>query len=159
MTAAVESLPPALDESVRQRWSTPQWFVDECADRYAAGGFDLDVAAENGNAKADAWFGREVDGLKQIWTGRVWCNPPYVGIAPWVDRAIAAVLADEVDVVVMLLPGRVDQRWYHDLLRHAELVLPVLGRVQFVPPPGIAASSNREGSIVAVLRPPLRARP
>ena len=63
--------------------------------------------------------------------------PPYVDISPWVHKAIAEVArVDGPEVVVMLLPNRGDQAWFHDLSRGAELVVHVQGRVQFEPPPG-----------------------
>ena len=32
-------------------WPTPQWLVDQLAEEFAPGGFDLDPAAAPGNAK------------------------------------------------------------------------------------------------------------
>ena len=46
--------------------------------------FTLDVC----NAKCERYFTPEIDGLKQEWTGTVWCNPPYGReIGSWVRRA------------------------------------------------------------------------
>lgn len=45
---------------------------------------------------------------------RVWCNPPYSSIEPWVRKAWAETAAE---VVVMLLPAnRTEQGWWMDLV-------------------------------------------
>jgi hypothetical protein len=51
-------------------------------------GFTLDACATAANAKCAAYFTRKEDGLRQPWTGRVWCNPPYgreIGL--WLAKA------------------------------------------------------------------------
>lgn len=72
--------------------------------------FTVDVAASSDNAKCADYYTEELDGLEQSWGGeRVWCNPPYSNIEPWVKKAwnSGAVL------VVMLLPAnRTEQGWW-----------------------------------------------
>jgi phage N-6-adenine-methyltransferase len=72
--------------------------------------FTLDVAAAAHNAKCEAYFDAEVDGLKQSWAReRVWCNPPYSAIEPWVMKAWTETDA----MTVMLLPAnRAEQKWW-----------------------------------------------
>jgi hypothetical protein len=55
------------------------------------------------------------DGLAQSWAGeRVWCNPPYSQIEPWVVKANTSSAA----LVVMLVPAnRTEQGWWQ---RHVE---------------------------------------
>ena len=38
--------------------------------------FDMDVAAERVNAKADCYFTEKRSGLDQLWSGKVCCTPP-----------------------------------------------------------------------------------
>jgi hypothetical protein len=47
-------------------WSTPQWLVDQLAEEFAPGGFDLDPAADAGNAKSTRFF-TVADGLARPW--------------------------------------------------------------------------------------------
>ena len=77
--------------------------------------FTLDVAAQPHNAKLERYFTPEQDGLAQSWAGeRVWCNPPYSSIEPWVVKAWDS----SADLVVMLLPAnRTEQGWWQ---RHIE---------------------------------------
>mgnify|MGYP001606553347 CR=1 FL=1 len=80
--------------------------------------FTLDVAASHANAKCERYLTKEdapLDGLGQTWAGeRVWCNPPYSAIRPWVEKAWAEV---DVEIIVMLLPAnRPEQAWWQDLV-------------------------------------------
>jgi hypothetical protein len=57
-----------------------------------------------------------LDGLAQPWTGeRVWCNPPYSQIEPWLLKAwdSAPIVKGGADLIVMLLPAnRTEQGWW-----------------------------------------------
>lgn len=102
----------AKDE-VDDRATHPQHFaqIDE-----EFGPFTLDVAAAAHNAKCDRYFDVETDGLRQSWAGeRVWCNPPYSSIEPWVRKAWDE--APTADGIVMLLPAnRTEQKWWQTLV-------------------------------------------
>jgi len=96
---------------VDDRETTPEVF-DPLHERFR---FTVDVAAPPHNAKLPRYFTRELDGLAQSWLGeRVWCNPPYSTIEPWVVKAHAA----DAELVVMLVPAnRTEQGWWQ---RHIE---------------------------------------
>jgi phage N-6-adenine-methyltransferase len=70
----------------------------------------VDVAAAAHNAKVGRFYSIEADGLAQSWDGeRVWCNPPYSDIEPWVEKANGS----DAELVVMLLPAnRTEQGWW-----------------------------------------------
>lgn len=71
---------PAIDD----RATTPEFFA-ELHDRF---GFTVDVAAEAHNAKLPRFHTPEQNGLTQSWNGeRVFCNPPYSNIRPWIEKA------------------------------------------------------------------------
>lgn len=79
--------------------------------------FDLDVAASPQNAKCARFYTIGDDGLAQPWNGRVWCNPPFSSLRPWVEKARAEILARRAELVVMLLPAnRTEQSWWQDLV-------------------------------------------
>jgi hypothetical protein len=75
----------------------------------------------------------------QPWAGeRIWCNPPYSNIAPWVGKAWREV---DALLVVMLLPAnRTEQAWWQaDVEPHRDRggrlrveFLP--GRIRFLKP-------------------------
>ncbi len=98
-------------------------------------GFTLDVAAARHNTKCPRFYAKGpeetiftrqqadlwqrtlaeqgaigFDGLAMPWNAdeRVWCNPPFSEIAPWVEKAHSARCT-----VVMLLPAnRTEQPWW-----------------------------------------------
>jgi phage N-6-adenine-methyltransferase len=94
--------------------------------------FTLDAAATAENTKvANSYC---TDGLAESWAGeRVWCNPPYSDIGPWVAKAWAEMRGG-CELVVMLLPAnRTEQRWWQDLVEpHRDGTGSVL-RVRFLP--------------------------
>jgi phage N-6-adenine-methyltransferase len=92
---------------------TPPELFDPLNRRY---GFTLDVAAAPHNAKAPRYFTLQDNGLEQSWAGEsVWCNPPYSGIRPWVEKAWAEHRLTRW--IVMLLPAnRTEQAWWQDLV-------------------------------------------
>lgn len=76
------------------------------------GPFTLDVAAAAHNAKCDRYYDRETDGLEQDWSGeRVWCNPPYSNIAPWVRKAWES-WPHTLGIVMLLPANRTEQQWW-----------------------------------------------
>lgn len=107
--------------------------------------FSIDVAASAENAKLPRFYTAEVDGLAQDWSGeRVWCNPPYSAIEPWVEKAHGSGAA----LVVMLLPAnRTEQGWWQ---RHVEPyrvagdidVEFLSGRIRFLKPGQIEVGPN-----------------
>lgn len=79
--------------------------------------FDLDVAACEESHHAPTWYSKEDNGLIQPWFGRVWNNPPYSNIAPWVTRAWEAIRGadplNHADLIAMLIPAtRTEQAWW-----------------------------------------------
>lgn len=81
--------------------------------------FTVDVAASNKNAKLDKFYTKETDGLKQSWRGeRVWCNPPYSrgAMLPFILKGIDEVRYNDCELAVYLIPARVEQLWFHNLI-------------------------------------------
>lgn len=88
--------------------------------------FTLDAAAAPHNAKHERYFTRLSDGLVQSWEGeRVWCNPPYSDIRPWVEKATAS----GAELVVMLLPAnRTEQGWWQEWIEpHRDRIFTIPG--------------------------------
>lgn len=126
------------NEAVDDRATTWEDF-QPLSDRF--GGFTIDVAASYANKKCARFYSRDDDGLSKSWAGeRVWCNPPYSVIPPWVEKAHAE--AETAELIVMLLPAnRSEQQWWQSLVepirdrpgsRLAVEFLP--GRMRFIKP-------------------------
>lgn len=108
-------------------WATPQDFFDALDAEFH---FTLDACAVKENAKCEAYYTPEQDGLEQPWTGRVWCNPPYGrNVGQWVKKAHDT--ASGGGFVVMLLPARTDTRWFHDYIYGKTEVRFIKGRLKF----------------------------
>lgn len=141
-----EQLNPGLFSSATDDWATPQDLFDELNREFK---FELDVCASPGNAKCERYFTAEQDGLKQEWSGRCWCNPPYgrtIGL--WVAKARESAAAGAL--VVCLLPARTDTSWWHDDVIEGDAEIRFLkGRLKF----GGADNSAPFPSAVVVFRP------
>lgn len=131
-----QSAKPSVDD----RATVPEVF-GPLNDRF---GFTVDVAAAAHNAKCERFYSIEDDGLSKDWWGeRVWCNPPYSNIRPWVERAwLQWNSCHTPELVVMLLPAnRTEQGWWQELVephlrsRRADFSCEfIAGRVRFLMP-------------------------
>ena len=108
---------------------TPQAFFDWLNGIFR---FDLDVCALPENAKCDKYYTPESDGLKQPWTGGVWCNPPYGReISKWVEKAVREREREYNRFIVMLLPARTDTKWFQKYVYGKAFLWFVDGRLSF----------------------------
>lgn len=111
------------------RWADRRW-----------GPFDLDVAAEAWNAKCARYYDAAQDGLRLAWRTepegdhtRVWCNPPWSDVEPWIARALHATSTAECARVLMLLPARAARPWWPVVAARGPISV---GRIRFATPPG-----------------------
>lgn len=106
--------------SRRQNWGTPHGLFRALDLEYH---FDLDGAADGDNALLpDA----SLPGQPVPWDGRrVFCNPPWSAIPPFIEQAPRAALA------VLLVPARTNARWFHRALDLGARVRFFLGRPSF----------------------------
>jgi len=82
--------------------------------------FELDCAATPENAKCENFYTEIDDGLQQPWCKSNFCNPPYGRqLTKWIIKACAE--QQRGNTTVMLLPARVDVRWFHDYIYHNDL--------------------------------------
>lgn len=127
--------------SKSELWETPQEFFDELNREF---GFQTDVCASPENAKCEAFYTQEQDGLSQERTGICWCNPPYGRqIGKWVGKA-----AESEAVVVMLLPARTDTKWFHDYILPKAEIRFIKGRLKF----GESKNSAPFPSMICIFR-------
>lgn len=131
--------PRGVDE-----WGTPKALF---AKLHAEFRFTVDSCALQHNTKLERFWSPLEDGLRQSWVGeRVWCNPPYSRIVPWVAKAAKR----EAEVAVLLLPSRTGTEWWHAHGQHADEIRWIRGRVRFERPQ--RAGGAPEDSVVLVYR-------
>lgn len=77
--------------------------------------FSIDVAASSENTKCKRFITEAENGLVASWAGeRVYCNPPYSDISPWIRKAWEE---RQAEIIVMLLPAnRTEQTWWKTLV-------------------------------------------
>jgi hypothetical protein len=116
------------------------------------GGFEFDAACTAENALArPLWRGhRTTDSLTLPWLGRIWCNPPYSLIGPWVDPFLSTRSQS-----VMLIPSPNGEARYDRLCREAHEIH-IIGRVGFINADGERVDGNPRGSsyFITNYRPP-----
>lgn len=113
-------------------WETPDWLWRALDTEF---GFTYDPCPLHA----------EFDGLIEDWRGeRVFINPPYSNIAPWVEKA------KEADLAVLLLPVRTDSDWFRALLRSGAEIRFLRKRIPFLLE-GKEMKGPRFASLVAVL--------
>lgn len=141
--------PPKRQNWNTDHWETPWELVRSLEEEF--GPFRLDPAATAENRKAPCWWDEADDGLRQIWEGPVFCNPPYSVVDLWIRKAIETQAAGHL--VVMVLPVRTDRNWWHDLLQpHAEIRF-LRGRQRFIGPDGTTIGRPVFASCIAIFRP------
>lgn len=156
MTAAAATVSirwrAATSIAVTERWHTPEALYVALHREFD---FSIDLAADDENTKADRYLAKETDALTVDWSGeRAFCNPPYGrGLDKWVEKGFSAAYEGGA-LVVMLLPARTGNRWFHRYcLPHGEVRF-ILGRLNFQR--GNVQAKRRRSpfdSMVVVFRP------
>jgi site-specific DNA-methyltransferase (adenine-specific) len=92
-------------------WATPVAIFEELDEEFH---FTLDAAADRTNAKCAHFFTKDDDGLRQPWSGTVWCNPPYSQLKSWVAKAWRERKSGVTSV--LLIPARTDTIAFHEYI-------------------------------------------
>ena len=128
-------------------WETPQNLFDELNNEFH---LDLDVFAEDWNAKCPRYLDPKTDALKQKWSGTCWMNPPYGHeIESWIRKAYEE--SQRGNTVVCLLPARTETNWFHEFCLKGEVRF-IRGRLWFSARGG-KTGRPRFGSVIVIFRP------
>lgn len=114
----------------------------------ALGPFDLDPCSPVDRPwdTAAAHLSVEDDGLSTPWRGRVWLNPPYSEVDPWMERMAAHGRG------TALLFARTETRcWETHIWPHVSAVLFLFGRLTFYRGDGTAAKAGHNSGGPSVL--------
>ena len=140
--------------SKSENWQTPKYFFDYWHKRY---NFVLDAAASKENHLCPLYFDKNDNALELSWnihlddrTCHVWCNPPYgKQVKDFVHKAYIEA-RDNNAFTIMLLPARVDTKWWQE---HINLAYLIKGRIAFVDPIANTNNSAPFPSAVALFHP------
>jgi phage N-6-adenine-methyltransferase len=135
-------------------WETPP---DLFAELDAEWSFTLDAAAIAATAKCPRFLTPDDDALAVPWHDgglplpRIWLNPPYGRALPlWVAKA--RLEASRGAFVVLLIPARLDTRWWHDIVARSEVRF-LRGRVKFLLDGVVQPAAGPFPVAVVVMRP------
>lgn len=130
---------PQTDE-----WLTPPGIIDALG---GSGSFGLDPCSPLERPWATAQHHLTVadDGLDSPWDGRVWLNPPYSDVEPWMQR-----LAEHGRGTALVFARCETTWWFRWVWPHADAMLFLAGRLSFHRPDGTAAAHNSGGPSVLI---------
>lgn len=119
--------------------------------------FTLDPCATRESAKCKKFYTKKQNGLSKSWRGeRVWLNPPYSLISPWLHK-VQQELQNGCPLVVALLPAWTDRKWWHTFIEKnrkrrdgCELRF-IKGRIPFGAPGNAQGAKRGTGKFPSVL--------
>lgn len=116
----------------RQDYGTPANFLAAVVERF--GPLDVDLAANENNAKAPCFVPPEVDSLSIDWTPpealKMWLNPPFGRIAPWSEKCATTPLCEGARIL-LLVPASIGASWFSEHVHGRALVLALQPRLTF----------------------------
>ncbi|OBW43511.1 DNA N-6-adenine-methyltransferase (Dam) [Chryseobacterium sp. MOF25P] len=118
----------------KDEWLTPPDVIE------ALGRFDLDPCSPINKpwATAKNHFSIKDDGLSQIWSGRVWCNPPYgLEAARWLNK-----LKNHKDGIALIFARTETKMFFDHVWNDADALLFIEGRLYFHHVDGSRAKAN-----------------
>jgi phage N-6-adenine-methyltransferase len=136
-------------KSKTTEWYTPVRYIEMA--RRVMGAIDLDPcssAQANATIRAAIFYDKDSDGLKHLWHGRVWMNPPYSkATKAFVKKLLFEHRCGHVEQAIMLLSvNTIDRSWFNPLWQF--VLCFHYGRVKFdSPDPGVEISTPPLGSV------------
>ena len=128
-------------ENSTDEWYTPIEIIE------SLGKFDLDPCAPEKPLwrTAATMYDKNVDGLKQVWSGRVWLNPPYS--RPLIEHFVKRMA--EHNNGIALLFNKCDSKMFIDVvLEKATAIKFLKRRIEFYRKDGTRGAQPRSGNIL-----------
>lgn len=134
-------------------WNTPAQIL--ALARRVMGGIDTDPAsneAAQAVVRATTFYTADSNGLAHEWTGRVWLNPPYSNVTPFVTKLLGEYDAGRTTAAIVLVNARTGAFWFQELARRAHRC-EIRKRVRFWRSDRPAGSTGRQDSVAFYLGP------
>jgi len=146
-----------MPKSKKNDFWTPRDVFEALDERF--GPYTLDAAASEENALVEDYYDKEANSLQQEWTGRVWCNPPYVKqddkttLKDWVLKAYDSVASGLAELVTLLIPAYTSNYYWHETIfpKASHLVF-FRARLDFGGPHIRAGGASRQASVAVVFQ-------
>jgi hypothetical protein len=119
---------------VNDEWLTPLEIINAC------GEFDLDPCSPIKRPwdTAKHHYCINDDGLRQLWFGRVWCNPPYGKYtAQWIEK-----LSVHGNGIALIFARTETEMFFKYVWEKASSILFIKGRLYFYSVEGVKAAAN-----------------
>jgi phage N-6-adenine-methyltransferase len=130
-------------------WGTPDTFLELV--RAVMGGIDCDPAS-NASAqtrvRAAVYYTEADNGLTKPWLGRLFLNPPYGNVPPFVEKLITDLAAGRVTEAIVLVNAATSTAWFRRLLSVTDAHCFPRSRVSFVGPDGLPRNGTAHDQIV-----------
>lgn len=152
----------------RDLWATPQELVDAVS-KFMGKGPHYDLCASAENAKAPWWIGEDGSNTHHGFPledcdpehiaghlgGRAWawCNPPYSAQKILSVCIHLGEIAEFGGTIALLVNIDESTRWHAAIRPYIRARLVLTRRVQFIPPPGVAPSTNSRSQTIYILGP------
>lgn len=125
--------------------------------------YDIDVCANNGNAKCPVFIDEQMDAFKTPWFAdpyasrqaplrSAFCNPGFASPLRWHKRAFEQCqdTADTIRAACVLGVQWASQEWAEFAYNNTLMIIHLSPRIQYLAPPGVKQSSNNYESVVYV---------
>jgi phage N-6-adenine-methyltransferase len=118
-----------MQSSEKHDWAPPREFFAELHREFR---FTIDACAHDQNTLLPRYWSEQDNALTQSWSGeRVFMNPPFGQEIPrFVHKAFIEAQSG-AELVVCLLPARVDTKWWHAYVMQSTEVRFIKGRLTF----------------------------
>jgi len=142
------------NNSGNNEWYTPGKYIELA--RQVMGGIDTDPATSeiaNRTVKAEKIFTAEDDGRNQVWSGRVWMNPPYAQplMGDFAEAVSSKFESGEIDQATILVNNGTETQWFQRILGVATAVCFPKTRIKFVDPSGNPSGAPLQGQAILYL--------
>jgi len=132
-------------------WYTPKEYIE--AARQVMGAIMVDPASTdkaNEIVKADLWYTKENDGLKQSWAGTVWMNPPYSQplVKEFCNLFVDKFKNKEITEGCVLVNNATETAFFQNMLEYCQAVCFIKGRVRFLDEEGEAKGAPLQGQTI-----------
>jgi hypothetical protein len=114
--------------------------------------FDMDVCSPGKSVvnwiPAHIHLTQAEDGLKTVWEGFVWCNPPYGrrnGMQRWIDKFVTHGNG------VIMLPNYTYTEWFHELAVNVDCILFPLFKIHCISPLYPGRSNSTLGNCLCAI--------
>lgn len=142
------------NNSGNNEWYTPAKHIELA--RTVMGGIDTDPATSevaNRTVKAAQIFTAEDDGRTQVWSGRVWMNPPYAQplMGDFAEAVSSKFESGEIEQACILVNNATETQWFQRMLSAASAVCFPKSRIKFMDPEGNASGAPLQGQAIVYM--------